>query len=292
MPLYRLTGSPDLVAPTFVIALDGWVDAGGAATTAAGLLNVDATTDATFDPDELFDYRARRPILSIHDGRPSSLTWPELSIRHLRRPDGHDVLVLTGPEPDAPWQAMASGAVELARHFGVVEWISRGPIPAAVPHTRAVPILGTASRPGLLRGNVAAGPGRPASGAIGGHLRARPGHLGCGHPDARLLRPGAALHRGCLSGGGDGPGRGGGRHIGGEPPLGELPEEARQMAKPPMPRRPPTTRRASTSSAWSRWSTNPDCRRATISSRRSSASCARAAAATEGRRFAGPGSRP
>ena len=231
MPLYRLTGSPDLVAPTFVIALDGWVDAGGAATTAAGLLNVDATTVATFDPDELFDYRARRPILSIHDGRPSSLTWPELSIRHLRRPDGHDVLVLTGPEPDYRWQAMAIGAVELARHFGVVEWISLGAIPAAVPHTRAVPILGTASRPGLLRGNVAAGPDgllRVPSAAISvldlaisdadiptlGYFAQVPHYIAGPYPAAAMALAGAV-----------------GRHIGGEPPLGELPEEARQMAK-------------------------------------------------------------
>jgi hypothetical protein len=41
---------------------------------------------------------------------------------------------------------------------GVVEWISIGAIPAAVPHTRPVPVLGTASWPGLLRGNVTAGP--------------------------------------------------------------------------------------------------------------------------------------
>ena len=42
--------------------------------------------------------------------------------------------------------------------LGVVEWISLGAIPAAVPHTRPVPILGTEAQPGLLRGEVVAGP--------------------------------------------------------------------------------------------------------------------------------------
>ena len=70
MAIYTLTGTPDLVAPTFVVALDGWVDAGSAATTAAGLLARDATVVATFDPDELFDYRARRPTLD-HQRRPT-----------------------------------------------------------------------------------------------------------------------------------------------------------------------------------------------------------------------------
>ena len=48
--------------------------------------------------------------------------------------------------------------VELATRLGVVEWISLGAIPAAVPHTRSVPILGTTSEPGRLRGDVQPGP--------------------------------------------------------------------------------------------------------------------------------------
>jgi hypothetical protein len=230
MPIYRILDTPDLVAPTFVVALDGWVDAGGAATTAAGLLAREATVVATFEPDELFDYRARRPTLVIYDGRPSTLTWPELAVRHIRRRDGHDVLVLTGPEPDYRWQAMAAAAVELARHYGVAEWISLGAIPAAVPHTRAVPILGTSSRPGLLRGDVAPGPDgllRVPSAAISvldlaiaeadiaalGYFAQVPHYIAGAYPAAAIALAGAV-----------------GRHIGGEPPLGDLPEEARQMA--------------------------------------------------------------
>ena len=48
--------------------------------------------------------------------------------------------------------------VELVRRLGVVEWISLGAIPAAVPHTRPVPIIGTESAPGLLRADVRPGP--------------------------------------------------------------------------------------------------------------------------------------
>ena len=45
-----------------------------------------------------------------------------------------------------------------ARWLGVLEWISLGAIPAAVPHTRAVTVLGTESEEGLLRGDVRPGP--------------------------------------------------------------------------------------------------------------------------------------
>ncbi len=40
----------------------------------------------------------------------------------------------------------------------IQEWISLGAIPAAVPHTRPVTVFGTASRDGLLRAEVEAGP--------------------------------------------------------------------------------------------------------------------------------------
>ncbi len=157
MVFLRIENADDLVAPVLIAALDGWVDAGGAATTAAGHVAAEGTRVATFDDDRLYDYRARRPTLDIVDGRPATLTWPELVVRRTRIGE-RDVLVLTGPEPDFHWRELAGSAVELARRLGVAEWISLGAIPAAVPHTRDVPILGTESAPGLLRASVMPGP--------------------------------------------------------------------------------------------------------------------------------------
>jgi hypothetical protein len=48
--------------------------------------------------------------------------------------------------------------VKLAKQLGVVTWVSLGAIPATVPHTRPVPILGTASSAGLLPEDVPQGP--------------------------------------------------------------------------------------------------------------------------------------
>ena len=157
MVLLKIENAGDMVAPVVVAALDGWVDAGGAATAAAGQVAADGMRVATFDDDRLYDYRARRPTLDIVDGRPATLEWPELTLRRTKIGD-QDVLVLTGPEPDFLWRELSASAVELARRLGVAEWISLGAIPAAVPHTRDVPILGTESAPGLLRANVTPGP--------------------------------------------------------------------------------------------------------------------------------------
>lgn len=155
--LYTLDDAHELIDPVMVAAFDGWVDAGSAATTALGILADDGSVVVTFDADRLFDYRARRPPLEIVDGRLTELTWPELVIRRTRI-DERDVLVLVGPEPDYRWRAFCAGMIELVARLGIVEWISLGAIPAAVPHTRPVPILGTEASPGLLRGDVLAGP--------------------------------------------------------------------------------------------------------------------------------------
>lgn len=159
MPLYDLdeSAADGLESPLLVAAFDGWVDAGSAATTAVARMADDGALVATFDGDALLDFRARRPTLEIVDGRPDTLSWPSLTLR--RSPTaGTNLLLLTGAEPDFRWNQLAAEVVELTRQLGVSSWISLGAIPAAVPHTRPVPILGTQSTAGLLRGDVQAGP--------------------------------------------------------------------------------------------------------------------------------------
>jgi hypothetical protein len=228
MPLYRLDPPDGLVAPTLVAAFDSWIDAGNASSTAAEHIAGDAPVVAEFEGDRLFDYRARRPTLEIVDGRMAELTWPALVVRH-RRIGGRDVLVMSGAEPDFRWQSFADAVVDLARTLDVALWISLGAIPAAVPHTRSVNILGSTSQDGLLLGDVAAGPagtlrvpsaaisvlefaiGRAGIPAIGYYAQV-PHYVSGPYPAAsvELLRIV-------------------GRHVGSEIPFGELADEARQL---------------------------------------------------------------
>lgn len=157
MPIYELTERPRLDAPVMVAAFEGWVDAGTAGTTAADQVAEGGRVVATFDADAVYDYRARRPTLDIVDGRPSRLEWPALTARAVRVGE-RDLVVLSGPEPDYRWQELAQAVVALARELGVASWVSLGAIPAAVPHTRPVPILATASQAGLLPEGIRQGP--------------------------------------------------------------------------------------------------------------------------------------
>jgi hypothetical protein len=157
-PLYRLAESvPTMAAPVVIAAFDGWIDAAGAATACANHVAKDGQVVAAFDIDSLNDYRARRPVLDVVNGVLSRMQWPDIVLRHTKI-GGRDVLVLVGPEPDYKWKQLGNDVLELALRLGVVEWISLGAIPAAVPHTRPVPVLATASEDATLRDGEQQGP--------------------------------------------------------------------------------------------------------------------------------------
>jgi hypothetical protein len=158
MSPYRLASdAPDLDAPVLLAAFDGWIDAAGASTAAVAQIASEATTLVEFDPDALFDFRSRRPVLDIVDGTLTELSWPELTMRRTRHA-GRDVVVFMGAEPDYRWRELGRDTVEILRRLGVRQWVSLGSIPAAVPHTRPVPVIANASTPGLLRDGPQQGP--------------------------------------------------------------------------------------------------------------------------------------
>jgi hypothetical protein len=221
MSLYRIEEDAELDSPVMVAALEGWVDAGSAGTTAAAQLAEGGRVVATFDADAIYDYRARRPTLDIVDGRPTTLAWPKLEVVATRIGE-RDLLVLRGPEPDYRWRELTSDAIELAKRLGVASWASLGAIPAAVPHTRPVPILATASTSGLLPEGIRQGPDgvlRVPSAALSvlelaaasngmpavGFFAQVPHYVNASYPAAAIALLTAL-----------------GRHLGFDPPIGQL----------------------------------------------------------------------
>lgn len=149
MPMYELLRDETLEAPALVTAFEGWVSAGSVGTAAADHIADEGDLLATFDSDALFDYRANRPAAEFVDGMLSSIDWPEVML--WRKSTGaRDLLVLTGPEPNWRWQHFAGEVSDLAVRMGVVEHVSLGGIPSAVPHTRPTRLLTTASKPEML----------------------------------------------------------------------------------------------------------------------------------------------
>lgn len=160
--LYELHDRPSLEEPVLVMVLEGWIDAGYAATTAAQTLlgGIDSYPVATFDTDSLLDHRARRPIMHLVDGVNTGLSWPSLELRAGVDAQGNDLLLLLGAEPDHAWRAFTEAALDLAQGFGTRMVVGLGAYPATVPHTRPVTMSVTAATPelasvsGLLRGTL------------------------------------------------------------------------------------------------------------------------------------------
>jgi hypothetical protein len=151
MSTYKVMTEPeDVVAPALIVAFEDWVDAGAAGSTAARHIAEGGETVAAFNSDDIFDYRSHRPVLDILNGRPQSFEWPVLSLTRRQLPE-RDLFVLTGPEPDFRWEEFASDVRELALRIGIVEHVSLGAIPSAVPHTAATPVMMTASSDELMR---------------------------------------------------------------------------------------------------------------------------------------------
>ena len=140
------------VGPVLVTALEGFLDAGNAsALTIAHLLAEDpGRVVASFEIDEFYDYRARRPPMSFTEDHYADYEAPRLVVRLLHDAQGAAYLLMHGPEPDIRWEAFALAVRAVVRAFQVRLVVSLGSVPMAVPHTRPVQLTNHATSQELL----------------------------------------------------------------------------------------------------------------------------------------------
>jgi hypothetical protein len=151
--LYDLDpGRPDLDGVVMVQALDGFIDAGGARKLAADhlLATLDSQVVVRFDHDQLFDYRARRPIMIFARDHWESYDAPELALHLVHDLDGKPFLVLAGPEPDVQWERFALAVEQVSRLLGVKRSVGLNAIPMGLPHTRPVGVIAHGTPPALV----------------------------------------------------------------------------------------------------------------------------------------------
>ena len=140
---------PALDQPVLVLALDGFIDAGNAVQLArAHLLSVlQSQAIATFDIDQVFDYRGRRPEMLFVTDHWETFNAPELKIHLLRDSVGTDFLLLAGAEPDMQWERFAAAVEMIVRRLGVRLVIALDAIPMGVPHSRPSTVIARGSSP-------------------------------------------------------------------------------------------------------------------------------------------------
>ncbi|ALG84638.1 proteasome assembly chaperone family protein [Gordonia phthalatica] len=128
--------------PVLVHALEGYADAGHAVALAATHLReaLDSELVATFNSDELIDYRSRRPTISFSGETFDGIEMHKLTVHAVRDNAGVPFLLLDGPEPDLRWEQFTTAITALAEHFHVSQVVGLNSIPMAVPHTRPASI--------------------------------------------------------------------------------------------------------------------------------------------------------
>ncbi|MDP3969472.1 MAG: PAC2 family protein [Nocardioides sp.] len=143
---------PELTNPVLIAAFEGWNDAADAASSVVDhLIEVwDATVVAAIDPEEFYDFQVNRPVVGTDDAGMQRITWPSTQLSVVRPPGAtRDVVLLRGIEPNMRWRQFCAELLAGADELGVELVVTLGALLADTPHTRPIPVTGTASEPDL-----------------------------------------------------------------------------------------------------------------------------------------------
>ncbi|KNX36871.1 PAC2 family protein [Luteipulveratus halotolerans] len=134
------TPQEDLRASTMIVSFGGLIDAGQAQKLLTDhiLETLDSQVVASFDIDQLLDYRGRRPVMTFDRDHIAAYDDPTLLLHRVVDEEGTPFYVLYGPEPDYQWERVIEAVRQLIRMLGVRLVISAHGIPMGVPHTRPV----------------------------------------------------------------------------------------------------------------------------------------------------------
>lgn len=142
----ELTG---LRNPVVIAAFGGWNDAGEAASGVIDHLadRYEAELVFAIDPEEFYDFQVNRPVVKSVNGR-RVLEWPSTEVL-VARLEERDLVLIGGPEPNFRWQVYASRLLSMLRSIRPEMVVLLGAMLTDAPHTRPVPVNGTASNQGL-----------------------------------------------------------------------------------------------------------------------------------------------
>lgn len=150
-----LTDEIQADSPVLVHALTGFLDAGHAGRLAVEhlLATLDHRVVASFDLDDLYDYRARRPRMTFLSDHFAAVDLPTLEMVEVTDAAGVPFLLLHGAEPDHAWQRLTRAVGALVDRFGVRLTVGMHAIPWPVPHTRPVDVTAHATDSALIGGH-------------------------------------------------------------------------------------------------------------------------------------------
>lgn len=144
---------PELVDPVVIAAFEGWNDAADAASSVVDhLIEVwDARVVASVDPEDFYDFQMNRPVVGTDARGHRSLTWPSTTVS-IASPPGldRDVILIRGIEPNMRWRQFCAELLAACDELGGQMVVTLGALLADTPHTRPIPVTGTATEPDLV----------------------------------------------------------------------------------------------------------------------------------------------
>ncbi len=135
-----------------VAGLTGFTDSGAAVSqfTEYILDVMKSKVVAVFDPDELLDYRARRPTIYFDQDHLTGYEPPRLAIHLVHDEMDRPFFLLSGYEPDFKWERFSRSVVAFIDDFDISDttWVHAIPMP--VPHTRPIGVTVSGNRRDLV----------------------------------------------------------------------------------------------------------------------------------------------
>jgi len=142
-----------LVDPVVIAAFEGWNDAGDAASGVVDHLMEawSARVVGAIDPEDFYDFQMHRPVVGTDESGHRRLTWPTTRIA-IASPPGmnRDVVLVRGIEPNMRWRQFCGELLAACDDLGASMVVTLGALLADSPHTRPIPVTGTATEPELV----------------------------------------------------------------------------------------------------------------------------------------------
>jgi hypothetical protein len=145
--------SPTLRRPIVVLAFRGLFDAANAATAAVEWLaqRKGAHLLARIDPEGFFDFQQQRPLVQIDEDGRREILWPYNDFVGSASDGPRDLVVCAGYEPHLRWRTFAAYVLDVVRRCDAEMVVTLGSMVGLVPHTRPLPVTGSAANPELAR---------------------------------------------------------------------------------------------------------------------------------------------
>jgi proteasome assembly chaperone (PAC2) family protein len=143
----------DLVEPVVIAAFEGWNDAADAASSVIDhLIGVwNARIIGAIDPEEFYDFQVNRPVVGVDALGHRRITWPSTQVAIASPPElDRDVILIRGIEPNMRWRQFCAELLAACDDLGGQLVITLGALLADTPHTRPIPVTGTATEPDLV----------------------------------------------------------------------------------------------------------------------------------------------